>query len=465
MPTLTLPEQFGRYRILQKLGAGGMGAVYLAQDGVMARRVALKVPHFAPEDGPEVIERFYREARVAADVHHPNICPVYDIGEVGGIHYLTMPYLEGSPLSQLIDPDRPWPPTRAAALVCRLASALEVLHTRGLIHRDLKPSNVLVRPDGEPVLLDLGLARSFTDRKQRLTATGRVLGTPAYMSPEQVVGAQGELGPATDVYSLGVILYELLTGLLPFVGPLEMVCAQVLHAVPRLPSGLRPGLPPELDALCLKAMAKKPEERYGSMAQLAAAVQDWPHHGEPPPTDTFAPTLGRDASFPASTRMTAGAPTLPPLPAAPAPESQRFRHIRLVTRLRQLLDCHQAVTRRPQILEDPGVGCAWAFWLGIAGFFVGILAAASMKLLDSGGAVLAPVFSLSLPGGFFWLRLRWWYKARARARQDLSAKIDEVVAEFPQEVQALGGPAVLREPAILQELVLALEAPRSEAAR
>src|SRR5262249_2924986 len=170
-------------------------------------------------------------------------------------------------LSQLVDPDRPWPPREAAELVRKLAVAIEVMHQRGLIHRDLKPGNVLLRPNGEPVLMDFGLARSFTEQNQRLTGSVAVLGTPAYMSPEQVRGEQAALGPCTDVYSLGVILFELLTGVLPFNGPLHTVFAQILHAAPGPPSERRPGLDSELDALCLRALAKDVGDRYGSMAE------------------------------------------------------------------------------------------------------------------------------------------------------------------------------------------------------
>src|SRR5947199_1466441 len=161
MPThQELPERFGRYRILKKLGAGGMGAVYLAEDTRLGRRVALKVPHFTAEDGPAVVQRFQREARLAARIDHPALCPVHDVGEAGGVYFFTMPFVEGTPLSHLIDPQRPWPPLRALALVRKVALAVEVLHKNGIVHRDLKPGNVMVRPTGEPVLMDFGLARS-----------------------------------------------------------------------------------------------------------------------------------------------------------------------------------------------------------------------------------------------------------------------------------------------------------------
>src|SRR5438034_176055 len=238
MPTHTeLPRRFGRYHILKKLGAGGMGVVYLAEDTRLSRRVALKVPHFSAADAPQVIERFYREARVAAGIDHPHICPVYDVGEIDGILYLTMPFIEGTPLTHQVDSDNPLPAAEAARLVRRLALAVAAMHEQGVIHRDLKPGNVLLRPSGEAVIMDFGLARSLSGTG-RLTATGAVVGTPAYMSPEQIMGRQTELGPTTDVYSLGVILFELLTGTLPFIGPLEAVYGQILHGTPPAPSQL-----------------------------------------------------------------------------------------------------------------------------------------------------------------------------------------------------------------------------------
>src|SRR5438270_3975419 len=171
MPTRTdLPTQFGRYRIVRKLGEGGMGAVYLADDTQLGRRVAVKVPHFSDGDGPKIIERFYREARVAAGIEHAHICRVYDVGQIDGIHYLTMEYLEGTPLSQRVIRDQPWPPREALDLIRQLAAAVQVLHERGVMHRDLKPANIFLKASGEPVLMDFGLARGFGD-EDRLTAT------------------------------------------------------------------------------------------------------------------------------------------------------------------------------------------------------------------------------------------------------------------------------------------------------
>jgi LSD1 subclass zinc finger protein len=267
-----MPSQLGRYRILKKLGAGGMGTVYLAEDSAIRRHVALKVPHFDASDGPGVIKRFLREAQVAGAIEHPHICPIYDVGEDHGSPYLVMPYIEGTPLAHQIDPERPWSVSRAVSLVQKLALAIEVMHHKGIIHRDLKPANVMIRTSGEPVLMDFGLARSAS---QRLTHTGQAVGTPAYMSPEQVEGTPEQMGPATDVYSLGVILFELLTGQVPFHGPLAAMWGQKLHGTTRPPSGERPGLDPLLDTLCLKAMAKKATERYASMTAFAQKLQEY----------------------------------------------------------------------------------------------------------------------------------------------------------------------------------------------
>lgn len=264
-------SQLGHYRIVEKLGGGGMGDVYLAEDTQLHCLVALKIPRFEVTD-VKLVERFYREARLAQSIPHPLICPVYDFGEVDGVHYLTMPYIEGTPLDQLVGSDRPWPERRAAELVRRLALAVQALHQRQVIHRDLKPHNIILRANDEPVLVDFGLARALGEA-QHLTSKGNTLGTPAYMAPEQIDSKLGQPGPAADVYSLGVILYELLTGCRPFEADnLMSLFFQVLNEPPPVLSSRCPGLDSRLEALCQKALAKKPGDRYASMAELATAL-------------------------------------------------------------------------------------------------------------------------------------------------------------------------------------------------
>jgi serine/threonine protein kinase len=270
-----LPEQFGRYRIVRKLGQGGMGVVYLAHDTQLDRRIALKVPQFAPEDGPEVLDRFYREARVAATFHHPNLCPVFDVGQIDGIPFLTMPYIEGQTLSEIIDPGKLMPQRQVAAEIRTLALALAEAHRLGVIHRDLKPANIMADRRRELVIMDFGLARRAEPDEPPLTKTGSVLGTPSYMAPEQVAGDAAAMGPGCDIYSLGVILYEMLSGRRPFEGPISLVLGLIRVAEPQPPSVHRPDLDPQLEAICRKAMAKNVGDRYATMDELATALGDY----------------------------------------------------------------------------------------------------------------------------------------------------------------------------------------------
>jgi len=268
----SLPEVFGRYRILRQLGGGSMGSVYLAQDTQLDRAVALKVPNFK-SDNPVQRERFYREARGAATLQHPNLCPIYDVGEIEDIPYLTMAYIEGKPLAEIVRPEMPVAP--AVNLVRKLALALEEAHQRGVLHRDLKPSNIIINQRGEPVIIDFGLARVVNRSEARLTQEGDILGSPAYMSPEQAAGNVASMGPEGDIYSLGVILYELLTGVRPFQGKVMEVLHLVLTREPPPPSEHRADLDPRLEAICRKAMAKKAAARYPSMAEFAAALTEY----------------------------------------------------------------------------------------------------------------------------------------------------------------------------------------------
>jgi hypothetical protein len=258
-----------------------MGSVYLAQDTKLDRPVALKVPHFSAGDGPEVLERFYREARAAAKIEHRNVCQIYDVDAIDGCHYVSMAFIEGRPLSDLVEADKRLSQREAAVLVQRVALVMAEAHRCGIIHRDLKPANIMINTRREPVIMDFGLARRSSRKEGRLTKSGMIVGTPAYMPPEQVKGDSDAIGPASDIYSLGVVLYELLTGRVPFEGPTLVVLGQVLTQEPPPPSTFRPDLDTQLEAICRKTMARKVEDRYVSMFELARALDRFLKSGTP----------------------------------------------------------------------------------------------------------------------------------------------------------------------------------------
>ena len=257
-----LAGSFGKYLIERIIGEGAMGIVYLATDQDLQRAVALKIPKFDGGSTAELRERFFVEARAAAALRHTNLCPVYEVGEQGDRCFLAMAYIDGRPLSDFVSPDHPLPTDQVATIVARLADGLAHAHARGVIHRDLKPSNVIIDAQRQPILTDFGLARQTSaPDAARLTGAGMILGSPAYMSPEQASGDFETIGPLSDVYSLGVMLYELLTGRLPFNGSIAEVLNQVLTSQPEPPSTHRPGLDPQLESLCLSMMSKSVEAR------------------------------------------------------------------------------------------------------------------------------------------------------------------------------------------------------------
>jgi choice-of-anchor C domain-containing protein len=267
-----LKQQFGRYRVIKALGKGAMGMVYLAEDSQLQRQVALKTPHFEQGPTPDLLERFYREARAAANLNHPNICPVHDVGQIEGTHYISMAYIDGRPLSAFIG-SKPQAERQILMVVRKLALALAEAHEHGVVHRDLKPANIMVDRRNEPIIMDFGLARQLQrDENVRITQSGMLIGTPAYMSPEQIDGDSHKVGPASDQFSLGVILYELLTGQLPFRGSLSAVIAQIItkDAIP--PSQFRSELDPRTEALCLKMLAKDPARRFASVNAVADEI-------------------------------------------------------------------------------------------------------------------------------------------------------------------------------------------------
>jgi WD40 repeat protein/tRNA A-37 threonylcarbamoyl transferase component Bud32 len=286
-PTLTFPFDFGRFRARRKLGAGGCGVVFLADDPVLGRSVAIKVPRPDILNSPDLSRRFLREARAAALLAHPNIVPVYEASGANGICYIAAEYCPGPTLAGWLS-DHPRPTPRAAAvIVAALADAMGYAHRRGVIHRDLKPSNVLLfgagssginqfPPDPDatldeliPKVTDFGFAK-LRERDDDATRTGTVIGTPQYMAPEQAEGQLTAVGPATDVYALGAILYELLTGQPPIKGSSDAdTLRRVLYLDPSRPRSLRPDCPRDLEAVCLKCLEKQPNRRYPDGMALA----------------------------------------------------------------------------------------------------------------------------------------------------------------------------------------------------
>jgi serine/threonine-protein kinase len=263
---IALPRIPG-YEVEAVLGRGGMGIVFRARHLRLNRSVALKMALAGAYAGPRERSRFQQEAEAVAGLRHPNLVHVYDVGEAAGRPYFTMEYVDGGSLAQKLT-GTPQPARQAAALVATLAAAMHVAHRGGIVHRDLKPANVLLTADGRPKISDFGLARRL-EGGARLTQSGVPLGTPSYMAPEQAQGQTHGIGPAVDVYALGAILYELLTGRPPFQGesPSETVL-QVIHQEPVPPARLNSKVPRDLETICLKCLQKEPERRYASGAAL-----------------------------------------------------------------------------------------------------------------------------------------------------------------------------------------------------
>ena len=266
-------KKIGRYQIEWVLGIGAMGAVYLARDETLDRLVAIKIPKFPRGSGDEVIQRFYREARSAAAITHPNICAIYDVGEDDGTHYIAMQYVEGHSLADYVNSYRQ-PQEQVAIVVRKIALAMHEAHRYQLVHRDLKPDNVMIDHRGEPVVMDFGLARRSDQEDVRITREGAISGSPAYMSPEQLEGKVADVDPRSDIYSLGVLFYEGLTGTLPFKGGGSIVAliTEVISKQPTDPREVRKDLDPRICAICMRAMARNPHERFASMQEMAVAL-------------------------------------------------------------------------------------------------------------------------------------------------------------------------------------------------
>lgn len=277
-----IPQTIGPYRILRQLGEGGMGTVYLAEDAA-GHEVALKVPSPAFLLEPTYVRRLYREALAAAQIDHPNIARILDVQQDGQKFYLVMAYIEGQTLAEALDAGRRFTPDEALAFVRSLARTVQVAHDAGIIHRDLKPANIMLREKGEPIVMDFGMARRFDGTESLLTPTGAVVGTPGYMAPEQITAAADQIGPACDVYALGIVLYELLTGTQPFSGNLATLLGSIVADPPTPPRTHNSQLDPALEALCLKALEKDPARRHLSADNFAEEIAAYERGERPQP--------------------------------------------------------------------------------------------------------------------------------------------------------------------------------------
>ena len=266
-----LPRISG-YDVEELLGRGGMGIVYKARQKRLNRFVALKMLIAGVYAGPHERTRFQREAEVVASLRHPNVVQVYDVGDHDGWPYFTMELLEGGTLAQALS-GTPQSSRHAAALLTTLAEAMQAAHQGGIVHRDLKPANILLTEDGTPKIADFGVARHF-DEDAALTLSGARIGTPSYMAPEQVIGKAGTIGPTADIYALGALLYEMLTGRPPFRAETATETErQVIGDEPVPPAQLNPKVPRDLETICLKCLQKDPQRRYLTAAALAGDLK------------------------------------------------------------------------------------------------------------------------------------------------------------------------------------------------
>ena len=259
----------GRYRIVRKLGSGGMADVYLAEDEELGRRIAIKILNDRHANDESFVERFRREAKNAAGLSHPNIVSIYDRGEAEGTYYIAMEYLDGRSLKELVVARGPLPIPDAIAATRQVLAALRFAHRKGVVHRDIKPHNVMADADGRLKVTDFGIARAGVSQ---MTEAGSIIGTAQYLSPEQARGSP--VDQRSDLYSVGVVLYEMLTGTTPFSGesPVE-IAMKHLSDPPRPPSVERPDIPPDLDMVVLRALAKNPDDRFQTAEEMDAELE------------------------------------------------------------------------------------------------------------------------------------------------------------------------------------------------
>ncbi len=266
-------RQLGRYEILGELGKGAMGIVYRAIDPVLQRTVAIKtIPiYLDPSEQAEYEARFYHEAKAAGRLSHPNIVTIYDVGKSGDTTYMAMELLEGQDLKSLLAPKKPLPVSQALDIAAQVADGLGYAHEHEVVHRDVKPANLMLTRSGLVKIMDFGIARMRASEIR--TQTGVLLGSPSYLSPEQVLGKRAD--HRSDIFSLGIVLYEMLTGERPFTGAeITAIMYQIVHLSPRAPSVLNPEVPEVLNFIVAKALAKSPEDRYQDARELAADLRE-----------------------------------------------------------------------------------------------------------------------------------------------------------------------------------------------
>src|SRR5881296_4154601 len=276
-PAVELLGELGDYQLLEEIGRGGQGVVFRARQKSLNRTVALKVIGLGQWASKAHLKRFRREAEAAASLEHPGIVPIHEVGERDGSCYFSMKFIEGGQLDEIVR-RTPMSIRHAAELIAKVARTVHYAHEHGILHRDIKPGNILLDAKGEPLLTDFGLAR-LVEAESTVTRTKEVMGTPSYMAPEQAVGNNAAVGGATDVYGLGAVLYQLLTGHPPFAGGTTYETIKlVLDTEPRQPRLLNPKIDRDLSTICLKCLEKDPKRRYTSALALAEDLEHWLKH-------------------------------------------------------------------------------------------------------------------------------------------------------------------------------------------
>ncbi|EFO80565.1 serine/threonine protein kinase with TPR repeats [Oscillochloris trichoides DG-6] len=440
----------GRFEIISELGRGGMAVVYKAHQADLDRIVALKILPPDLTHDTSYIARFRQEARSVARLEHPHIMPIYDVGETNGIHYIAMKFIQGRTLKEVLQEEGAMPVRRAAEILAQVGDALDYAHRQGVIHRDIKPSNVMLTDEGWAYLTDFGLARGTGNVTSGLTMAGTVMGTPEYMSPEQAQGLP-TVGPPTDIYALGVVLYELLTGTFPFHAetPMAMLAARLLQA-PIPPRDVRGDLPSAVEDVVMRALARKPEARFASSAEMVAALRSAAGIGagtsaQPPLT----PGAGMPAIGETIVTNTGGSPTPPyvrPQTPTPPPRDQVGAAIPPLPHLSTPPPTIPVGANNP-----PPVAAAPT--KPKTGLFIGIGAAVVVILMLIGGAAIAlrpkaPVSPTSIPTNAAIATLL------TQSEADLVAgELDAALAGYQQALdEAPGNLAALQGIAIIDNL-------------